>query len=116
MRARAASNYCFRLRSDTGRLRSSLNRIFIPCPFLKLELVLFIFDFPLSIFATMKLDLKLIGENIRVARAVRSYSQDGLANKLGKSQNWLQRVEKGEVDLSINIIESIAQELDMPSS
>jgi len=33
----------------------------------------------------MKLDLKLIGENIRVARAVRSYSQDGLANKLGKS-------------------------------
>jgi transcriptional regulator with XRE-family HTH domain len=64
----------------------------------------------------MKLDLKLIGENIRIARVVRCYSQDGLANKLGKSQNWLQRVEKGEVDLSINIIESIAQELDMPSS
>lgn len=64
----------------------------------------------------MKLDLKLIGENIRIARVVRSYSQDGLANKLGKSQNWLQRVEKGEVDLSINTVESIAQELEMPSS
>lgn len=64
----------------------------------------------------MKLDLKLIGENIRIARVVRNYSQDGLANKLGKSQNWLQKVEKGEVDLSINIIENIAQELNIPSS
>jgi ribosome-binding protein aMBF1 (putative translation factor) len=53
----------------------------------------------------MKLDLKQIGDNIRIARVVRGYSQDGLANKIGKSQNWLQRVEKGEVDLSISCIE-----------
>jgi transcriptional regulator with XRE-family HTH domain len=64
----------------------------------------------------MKLDLKLIGNNVRIARAVRGYSQEGLANKIGKSQNWLQRVEKGEVDLCISAIEQIAQELNIPSS
>lgn len=48
----------------------------------------------------MKLNIKLIGDNIRIARVVRGYSQEGLANKIGKSQNCLQRVEKGELDIT----------------
>lgn len=64
----------------------------------------------------MKLNIKLIGDNIRIARVVRGYSQEGLANKIGKSQNCLQRVEKGELDISISTLEQIAQELNTPSS
>lgn len=50
----------------------------------------------------MKVCLEQMGENIRIARVFRGYSQEGLANKMGKSQNWLQRVEKGEVDMNIS--------------
>ncbi len=33
------------------------------------------------------MDLQKIVENIRLLRTLRGYSQDGLANKIGKSQN-----------------------------
>jgi len=57
------------------------------------------------------MDINKIGENIRIARTIRGYSQEGLANALGKSQNWLQKVEKGEIDLSVNNISAISNEL-----
>jgi ribosome-binding protein aMBF1 (putative translation factor) len=57
--------------------------------------------------------LEKIGENVRIARTIRGYSQEGLAAKIGKSQNWLQKVEKGEVDLTITCINELAKELEL---
>lgn len=54
-----------------------------------------------------------IGENIRLIRTLKGYSQEGLANKLGKSQNWIQKIEKGEIDVSIKNLEEISKELDI---
>jgi transcriptional regulator with XRE-family HTH domain len=64
----------------------------------------------------MELELGKIGENIRIARNIKGFSQEGLANKLNKSQNWMQKVEKGEIDLSITCIRNIANELEVPAS
>jgi ribosome-binding protein aMBF1 (putative translation factor) len=40
----------------------------------------------------MELELKKVGDNIRIARAIKGYSQEGLANALGKTQNWIQNM------------------------
>jgi transcriptional regulator with XRE-family HTH domain len=52
-----------------------------------------------------------LGENIRIFRTIKGYSQEGLANKLGKSQNWLQKIEKGEIDISFSCLSIITNEL-----
>lgn len=59
------------------------------------------------------MELNKIGENVRIARTIKGYSQEGLANKIGKSQNWLQKVEKGEIDLSVTCITELAKELEL---
>ncbi|MDP2175947.1 MAG: helix-turn-helix transcriptional regulator [Bacteroidota bacterium] len=52
-----------------------------------------------------------LGENVRILRTIKGFSQDGLANKLGKSQNWLQKIEKGEIDISLSCLYDISKEL-----
>lgn len=55
--------------------------------------------------------LEKIGKNIKILRNAKGYSQDNLALEIGKSQNWLQKVESGEIDLSITNLESISKSL-----
>lgn len=52
-----------------------------------------------------------LGENIRIFITIKGYSQEGLANKLGKSQNWLQKIEKGEIDIPLSCLSLITNEL-----
>jgi transcriptional regulator with XRE-family HTH domain len=52
-----------------------------------------------------------LGENIRIFRTIKGYSQEGLANKLGKTQNWLQKIEKGEIDIPLSCLSLITNEL-----
>ncbi len=59
------------------------------------------------------MDLVRIGKNIRIARAIRGYSQGSLAKSVGKSQNWLQKVEKGEVEISVSCMRQLAEELNV---
>ncbi len=55
--------------------------------------------------------LEKIGENIRVFRTLKRYSQHGLARKINKGQSWLQQLEKGEIDISISNLKELADEL-----
>ena len=52
-----------------------------------------------------------IGENLRILRILRNYSQEGLANKLGKTQNWLSKTEKGEIDIPLSCLTELSKEL-----
>ena len=52
-----------------------------------------------------------LGENIRIFRTIKGYSQEGLANKLGKTQNWLQKIEKGEIDILLSCLTELSKEL-----
>ena len=52
-----------------------------------------------------------IGENLRILRILKNYSQEGLANKLGKTQNWLQKIEKGEIDIPLSCLTELSKEL-----
>jgi transcriptional regulator with XRE-family HTH domain len=52
-----------------------------------------------------------IGENLRILRILRNYSQEGLANKLGKTQNWLPKIEKGEIDIPLSCFTELSKEL-----
>ena len=52
-----------------------------------------------------------LGENLRILRILRNYSQEGLANKLGKTQNWLQKIEKGEIDIPLSCLTELSKEL-----
>ena len=52
-----------------------------------------------------------LGENIRIFRTIKGYSQEGLAYKLGKTQNWLQKIEKGEIDIPLSCLTELSKEL-----
>jgi transcriptional regulator with XRE-family HTH domain len=52
-----------------------------------------------------------IGENLRILRILKNYSQEGLANKLSKTQNWLQKIEKGEIDIPLSCLTELSKEL-----
>ena len=57
--------------------------------------------------------LEKIGNNIREIRQLRKFSHEGFANKLNKSENWLQQIEKGQLDLKMSSLELIAKELNV---
>ncbi|GAB1447741.1 MAG: helix-turn-helix domain-containing protein [Bacteroidetes bacterium] len=59
------------------------------------------------------MELEKIGNNIRIARTIKGYSQEGLAKAIGKSQNWLQKVEKGELDISLTTLNELSKELNV---
>lgn len=60
--------------------------------------------------------LKSIGERIRIARKAKGLNQQQLADAIGKSIRAVQMYEKGETDLNISIMESLATALDMKLS
>ena len=54
-----------------------------------------------------------IKDNIRHYRIIKGVSQEFLAKKLGKSQNWISKLEKGEIRVNDEIINRIAWVLDL---
>ena len=61
----------------------------------------------------MNIDIELVAKNILLARTIKDYSQEGLANKLEHSQQWLQKVEKAEIDLCLKQINKICEVLEV---
>lgn len=60
------------------------------------------------------MNIKKIGEEIRRIRTLRGYSQETLAEKIGVSYQQIQKYEKGDSELKINRLESIAEALEVP--
>jgi transcriptional regulator with XRE-family HTH domain len=52
-----------------------------------------------------------IGINIKKAREELGLSQTQLANDMGKDQQWLQRIEKGKVNVTIKSLNLITKTL-----
>jgi transcriptional regulator with XRE-family HTH domain len=65
------------------------------------------------IFVNMKIDEEQIAKNILLARTIKGLTQEGLAKAVGLSQQWKQKVEKAEVNLTIEHINSISNALDV---
>jgi transcriptional regulator with XRE-family HTH domain len=61
----------------------------------------------------MELELEKIAKNILIARTIKGFTQEGLGSKIGMTQAWVQKVEKGEIDLSISSINKICKGLEI---
>ena len=57
-----------------------------------------------------------IGERVRKARKQKGYNQTQLAEMIGKSLRTVQKYEKGEIELSIAVINDIARKLGTTST
>lgn len=57
-----------------------------------------------------------IGQNIKKARLKANMTQSEVAKKAGIHTNYFARVERGEVNVSIEVIEVIAKALKVKSS
>lgn len=57
----------------------------------------------------------LIGERIAKQRKQLRISQTALAEQLGKSLRTVQKYESGEIDMSVSVLEQIANILKCPS-
>lgn len=55
-----------------------------------------------------------LGNMIREARVARGWSQQRLADELGTAQSAVHRIENGQQNLSLNMIDRLALALDMP--
>lgn len=55
--------------------------------------------------------LKVLGARIRELRTEKGLSQDELASRLGTKHTQVGRIERGEVNSSINMLRRIAGEL-----
>ena len=59
----------------------------------------------------MELELEKIAKNVLIARTIKGYTQEGLASKIGMTQAWVQKVEKGDIDLSVSSINKLSEGL-----
>jgi transcriptional regulator with XRE-family HTH domain len=59
----------------------------------------------------MKIDIEKIAKNILLARTIKGFTQDGLVQAMGISQQWVQKVEKGEVNLTFEHINLLSETL-----
>lgn len=57
-----------------------------------------------------------LGKNIKKARKNAGLTQSELAEKVGVHVSYISRIERGVVNSSIEVIESIAKELKVKSS
>lgn len=57
--------------------------------------------------------LKKLGEKVSTLRLAKGLSQDQLAEKLGTGHTQISRVERGEVNSTINMLRKIAAGLDI---
>ncbi|SDL61731.1 Helix-turn-helix [Modicisalibacter muralis] len=55
---------------------------------------------------------KVIGERIRVARKEKGLSQDALALACGIDRSYMGRIERGEVNITVDKLYLIAKTLD----
>jgi transcriptional regulator with XRE-family HTH domain len=55
----------------------------------------------------------LIGEKIRKIRSLKGFSQDYMAGKLAMSQNNYSKIEIGEIKISTDMLENIAEIFDL---
>jgi transcriptional regulator with XRE-family HTH domain len=53
--------------------------------------------------------LQNIGRRIRVFRTEKGYTQEDMAELLNKSVSWYAKVERGQLDINVSNIESIAK-------
>lgn len=57
--------------------------------------------------------MKKLGKNIRIVREMRDLTQEALAEAIGYSQRHVSRIEKGEIPLREECIQSIATALEI---
>lgn len=57
-----------------------------------------------------------LGKNIKKARKKTGLTQDELSEKVGVHVSYISRIERGVVNASIEVIESIAKALKVKSS
>ncbi len=57
---------------------------------------------------------KQIGTNLRRCRAARGWSQQQLADRSTVSQDFIGRVERGQVNVSVDILSMLARALHVP--
>ncbi len=57
---------------------------------------------------------KILGAGIRALREQRNLSQESLSDRAGISYQYLSGIENGKENFTIQILESLAQALDMP--
>lgn len=62
------------------------------------------------------MDSKEIGEKIKEARKKNNLTQTGLAKKIGKTLSSIQKYEKGDIDISFNVLNKIAHVLNVDLS
>ncbi len=60
----------------------------------------------------MSNSLEKIGSNIRLLRTQNELSQQGLAERAGISYKYLGEIERGQVNLSVEVLMKIAQSLN----
>lgn len=56
--------------------------------------------------------MKKLGENIRIIREIKGFTQEGLANLIGCSQKQISRLENGQTPIKEKCLSRIAQALD----
>lgn len=54
-----------------------------------------------------------INDSIRKFRLRSNYSQEGFASLLGKSRSWLCKMEAGEIDPKLSILNQIAEKCNI---
>jgi DNA-binding Xre family transcriptional regulator len=59
---------------------------------------------------------ELLGRNIARLRALQSKSQQNLASDAGMDQNWVQRMENGEENVTISQLEKLARALNVETA
>ena len=60
--------------------------------------------------------LKALGQKIHDLRKAKSMSQEELAERIGTRHTAIGRIERGEVNTTINMLRKIAKELGVPVS
>ncbi len=56
----------------------------------------------------------IIGANIRALREVRGHNQTKFAEMIGLNRSYLNQIESGKMNASVNVLVKIADGLDVP--
>jgi transcriptional regulator with XRE-family HTH domain len=61
----------------------------------------------------MKHFMEIFGENLRLVRQSRGFSQENVAEQLGMSASGYAKIERGETDIPLSRLEELAKVFDM---
>lgn len=56
-----------------------------------------------------------VGANVRALRRARKESQEAFAERLGLDRSYLGKIERGERNLSLLLVEQLAERLEVPA-